>query len=145
MDLRAELDWARNFSSNQPKNYQVWHHRAWLIENLSDPLDELSVTISDFQREPKNYHAWQYRQWLIKQFPEKVNFQEEKMFVDELIRIDMHNNSAWNHRRFCYEVLGKDDRTCWVEEEVAFSREKLSVDPLNESALQYLNWLDTKI
>lgn len=138
--MKQELKWARDFVSSSPKNYQVWHHRACIVELLNDPADELEQMIKDFMLEPKNYHAWQYRQWLIQSFGSSLS--EELKLLDELLRIDVYNNSAWNHRSFVFLILGNKDHS-WLSSEVDFARTKLDLDPANESPRQYLNWLET--
>ena len=45
----------------------------------------------------KNYHAWQYRQWLLRRFD---LWEKELQYVDDLIRYDLRNNSAWNQRYY---------------------------------------------
>lgn len=50
---------------NNPKNYQVWHHRRVIVEWLNDPSEELNLTAKILSHDAKNYHAWQHRQWVI--------------------------------------------------------------------------------
>jgi len=137
LDFVKELNWARRFAAHNPKNYQVWHHRACLLELLGEPLDELVQMIGDFQQEPKNYHAWQYRQWILKRFGGSV--EDEMMLIDELLRLDMYNNSAWNHRWFIRKTL--QCRTDWHGVDLAVVEEKLAKDPKNSSAVNYKSWL----
>lgn len=140
LDLEEELNWARSFVASRPKNYQVWHHRSCLIELLNDPLDELDQMIKDFTLEPKNYHAWLYRQWLIQRFGGSL--QDELKLVDELLRVDVYNNSAWNHRSYVFWRLG-DKELSWLHGELQFARSKLLLDSANESTLQYIGWLQS--
>lgn len=142
MDLKAELEWARAFSSVNPKNYQVWHHRSCLLLALEKPVDELDLLLADFLQEPKNYHAWQYRQWILQRFGSGDNVEEELRFVDEMIRIDVYNNSAWNHRVFVYRVLAQGS-TERIIKELEYAKGKLELDPTNEAPKQYLKWLNS--
>jgi protein farnesyltransferase/geranylgeranyltransferase type-1 subunit alpha len=95
--------------------------------------------ISDFLPEPKNYHAWQYRQWILQTFGGP--FDAEVRLVDELLRLDVYNNSAWNHRRFVFATMAPLDLV-WKDDEISYAQTKLDHDHTNESVLQYLKWLD---
>lgn len=118
-DLAIELDderiftdkWARDCS----KNYQVWYHRRWLISEISARKraelspEEAEKAIQSMAREElqyhldcmqvnndyKNYNGWSHRQFILQQF--KL-WHEELPFVEQLLREDIRNNSAWNHR-----------------------------------------------
>lgn len=138
LDLRAELEWAREFSRANPKNYQVWHHRQCLISLVGEESGELAEMIGDFQQEPKNYHAWQYRQWLVGRF--HADEAGELRLVDELIRIDPYNNSAYNHRYFVLFGTGRRGgrSEAWWAEELCWAEAKLGLDASNPSAQLYL-------
>jgi protein farnesyltransferase/geranylgeranyltransferase type-1 subunit alpha len=53
----------------------------------------------------KNYHVWSYRQWLVKRFDLFAD-EEELSWTEKMLREDVRNNSAWNHR--WYLVFGRD-------------------------------------
>lgn len=53
---------------DNPKNYQVWHHRRVIVEWLNDSSRELALTEEILGMDAKNYHAWQHRQWAMKTF-----------------------------------------------------------------------------
>lgn len=48
------------------------------------------------EKDSKNYHVWSYRQWLVQRFDlwDKGELEETARFI----KIDVRNNSAWNHR-----------------------------------------------
>lgn len=48
----------------------------------------------------KNYHTWAYRQWLLAEFNSPELWAGELEFVEEMLRDDLRNNSAWHHRFF---------------------------------------------
>lgn len=58
-----------------------------------------------FALDSKNYHVWSYRQWLVKRFGLWDDGELEA--VDMLLKMDVRNNSAWNHRWFV--VFGRDE------------------------------------
>eukprot|EP00913_Durusdinium_trenchii_P007380 g6939.t1 len=118
-DLAIELDDERIFTDKWardcPKNYQVWYHRRWLISEISARKraelspEEAEKAIQSMAREElqyhldcmqvnndyKNYNGWSHRQFILQQF--KL-WHEELPFVEQLLREDIRNNSAWNHR-----------------------------------------------
>lgn len=81
------------------KNYQVWHHRRWLVDRLGSTCvpGELELTARQLDDDAKNYHVWSHRQWIVARFRE---FDREFPFIEALLEADVRNNSAWNHRWF---------------------------------------------
>lgn len=57
-----------------------------------------------FSKDPKNYHVWSYRQWLVRRF--ELWDKGEIEAVEGMIKEDVRNNSAWNHRWFL--IFGRD-------------------------------------
>lgn len=68
LDLGSELAYTEEIIVDNPKNYQVWHHRRVIVEWLKDASLELGLTEDILNMDAKNYHAWQHRQWAIKEF-----------------------------------------------------------------------------
>ncbi len=111
-DLSEELDFIRQVTKENPKNYQLWQHRQLILQRLSAPeiaeadLEETKVVLGE---DAKNIHCWQYRQWLIEFF--QLDRSSELQFVDALLKVDVYNNSAWNHRAFL--LNGQTDSIEW--------------------------------
>jgi protein farnesyltransferase/geranylgeranyltransferase type-1 subunit alpha len=61
LDLNEELDYMDAFSRDNPKNYQIWHHRRTIVEWLGNGERELKFCASVFDVDAKNYHAWAHR------------------------------------------------------------------------------------
>ena len=65
-DLNKELDFIEGIAEQNPKNYQIYHHRQVIVEEMSKrgianferELDFTQQLIDDDQ---KNYHVWSYR------------------------------------------------------------------------------------
>ncbi|KAH0555663.1 hypothetical protein GP486_006389, partial [Trichoglossum hirsutum] len=76
------------------------------MEKLGDPAGEAEFVAQMFQRDSKNYHVWSYRHWLVRHFS-LWDSPTELSDVDSLLRTDVRNNSAWNHRFFL--VFGRQD------------------------------------
>lgn len=115
VDLRKELEFVTEVALDNPKNYQIWHHRRCVVELLQDPSAELEFSAELIDDDSKNYHAWSYRQWALKRF----NLWENEMnFTDKLIKQDFRNNSAWNQRYFVLSnttQMDKESRTKEIE------------------------------
>ncbi|KAL3313364.1 hypothetical protein Ciccas_008034, partial [Cichlidogyrus casuarinus] len=106
-DLGPEKEFISEMVMNNPKNYQVWFHRQWVLtkELEQDSSDialtkqaksELEFLKEIFEDDSKNYHAWQYFRWMCS----KLNISPTKQleYVGVLLVSDIYNNSAWNHR-----------------------------------------------
>jgi protein farnesyltransferase/geranylgeranyltransferase type-1 subunit alpha len=50
-----------------------------------------------FAQDSKNYHVWTYRHWLVRHF-KLWDSPRELEDVESLLKADIRNNSAWNHR-----------------------------------------------
>lgn len=113
--LEDELAWVNDVAIDNQKNYQIWHHRQLLIDNLypsisSDRSKLLELARSEidfltqmFDRDSKNYHVWSYRQYLVRKldlFPSQCEDPSELGAVEKLVDEDVRNNSAWSHRFF---------------------------------------------
>lgn len=73
----------------------------------------------------KNYHTWAYRQWLLAEFNSPELWAGELDFVDEMLRYDVRNNSAWHHRFFVtFESgirEGEEDRQAVARREIEYA------------------------
>ena len=59
--LVEELEYMDAFADDNPKNYQIWHHRRTVVDWLGDGSRELAFCAAVFQQDAKNYHAWAHR------------------------------------------------------------------------------------
>lgn len=77
------------------------HHRQVLMSSKTHfpeiPTKELDFLMEMFTQDSKNYHVWTYRHWLIRHF-KLWDLPREIQDVNTLIKSDVRNNSAWNHR-----------------------------------------------
>ena len=77
------------------------HHRQVLLESRTHfpniPEKELDFLMEMFAQDSKNYHVWTYRHWLVRRF-NLWDLPREIEDVESLIKADVRNNSAWNHR-----------------------------------------------
>jgi protein farnesyltransferase/geranylgeranyltransferase type-1 subunit alpha len=65
-DLEDELEFIDIIAEDNPKNYQVYHHRQRIIEAMAklgtaDFERELKFTEELIVADNKNYHVWSYR------------------------------------------------------------------------------------
>ncbi|SJX61569.1 related to Protein farnesyltransferase alpha subunit [Sporisorium reilianum f. sp. reilianum] len=169
--LRAELGWLDELAHKNMKSYQVWQHRRLVVSALGEPGRELDFVRENLDRDSKNYHTWGYRQWVLAhfggltldkggeggkgaaQFPQL--WDGEAAYIDELLRQDVRNNSAWNHRWFTlFARYGLTGSTCsptthldlptlqkQISFEKAYTKASLASVPNNASAWTYLRAL----
>ncbi|KAL9092472.1 MAG: hypothetical protein Q9159_000819 [Coniocarpon cinnabarinum] len=167
--IEDELVWLNGVSLKHIKNYQIWHHRQVLLTRLSEQIangrveggarkledvmrEELAFLAEMLDRDVKNYHVWSYRQWLVLRFDLFEGYGEIDE-VERFVRLDIRNNSAWNHRWFL--VFGRErdeaghptsftvsDDTLDAEEDYAKAAIRLA--PQNESPWSYLKGLTRK-
>ncbi|GFF28344.1 protein farnesyltransferase/ geranylgeranyltransferase type-1 subunit alpha [Aspergillus udagawae] len=100
-DLNEEIEWLNKVALKHLKNYQIWHHRQVLMSSRAHfptlPPRELDFLMEMFAQDAKNYHVWTYRHWLVRHF-KLWDYPREIQDVEALLRSDVRNNSAWNHR-----------------------------------------------
>jgi protein farnesyltransferase/geranylgeranyltransferase type-1 subunit alpha len=149
-DVYAELRWLEAVSFKHLKNYQIWHHRQVLMSSLPTvPPGETAFLTRILALDVKNYHVWTYRQWLCTHFASSMlSSSAELASTEALIREDVRNNSAWNHRYFLRfgadELrLGKEEARKVVDEdlidqEVDYTKAKITLAPQNPSPWNYL-------
>ncbi|KAH6672937.1 farnesyltransferas-like protein [Halenospora varia] len=158
--ISDELQWVNEVALENQKNYQIWHHRQLLIDHLypsiSSPADLKAVEESErgfmtqmFNQDSKNYHVWSYRQWFVRKF-NLFNDAEIKS-VEELLRKDIRNNSAWSHRFF---IVFNDPTYCTpdskamehdpkipdsiLDREIEFAKAATFEAPQNQSPWNYI-------
>lgn len=71
------------------------------------------------EQDAKNYHVWSYRQWMVERFG-LWRDDGEVQFADEMIKRDVRNNSAWNHRFFVLFGKGQGREKEIVEREIQY-------------------------
>lgn len=103
-NLEEELAWVEEMAIGNPKCYQVWHHRQAILSRMPNPkvTQEFKVLSVALEEDAKNYHAWTYRQWLLRTYG---GWEGELEFIEQLLKDDPYNNSAWNQR---YLVIHHD-------------------------------------
>jgi protein farnesyltransferase/geranylgeranyltransferase type-1 subunit alpha len=110
--LEREMQWIDDYTTECPKNYQLWQHRMLIYKGLqtNSPANrvekELASVKEELDRNPKNYHAWQYRQWLCSSFD--LDRQKEYKVTVDMLRSDSFNNSVYNHLVFLYDNYGRE-------------------------------------
>lgn len=144
--LMDECDFVDDWCCRNPKNYQIWFHRRWLVTELhsrqltddllSSELESIDVLI---ELEPKHYNAWSHRLFLLTLFPHTVRSELEFSF--KFISLDVRNNSAWSYRR---EVVSRllPTEPSLPASEIQFTLSELRLAPSNESPWVYLRSLD---
>ncbi|KAG0209144.1 CAAX geranylgeranyltransferase alpha subunit [Mortierella sp. GBA30] len=105
---------------------------------------ELACIAEALVDEPKNYHAWSYRQWVLSHFGLGPWWEEELRYIEELITVDIRNNSAWNQRYYVVTCGPKGLTEEVVQREIEFTESKIETTPNNESPWVYLSGILNK-
>lgn len=132
-DLRCELDFLDQAAEANSKNYQLWHHRRMMVEKINDMQvvkRELEYTAEFLLSDPKNIHVWTYRLWILQQYS---IWDGESELVETLLKDDVRNNSAWNHR-YVVNTFTKFD----FNDEFKNTKDKITLAPQNPSPWSYL-------
>ncbi|KAL1634162.1 CAAX geranylgeranyltransferase alpha subunit [Neofusicoccum ribis] len=137
-DLRDELAWLNAAALKNLKNYQIWHHRQTIVDKLADPAGEQDFIARMLVKDSKNYHVWSYRQWLVRRFA--LWDKGEIEAVDALLREDVRNNSAWNHRWFLVFAgnPGSFSQKAVLDREMDYAKAAVKLAPQNPSPWNYL-------
>jgi protein farnesyltransferase/geranylgeranyltransferase type-1 subunit alpha len=110
----------------------------FFVKKTKDYEAELKAIQHTLELDAKNYHCWTYRKWLCDYFD---LFDKEKQEVELYIDNDVMNNSAWVYRFYLYnrgEYRAIKDPGV-IEKEIQYVMGKLSAEPANEAAWNYLN------
>ena len=112
------------------------------------PPDETFFLGRMFEQDAKNWHVWSYRQWLVRHFS---LWDTELPYVESLLRADVRNNSAWNHRWFLVFARHTDPavhritdigkikiEASVVEREISYTKAAIVLAPQNQSPWNYL-------
>lgn len=79
-----------------------------------------------------------YRKWLCDTFD---LFESEKQAIEAYLGVDVMNNSAWTYRFYLYnrgELRGMQSKA-FIQQEIDYVKEKLTIEPRNEAAWNYIN------
>ncbi|GJJ14985.1 hypothetical protein Clacol_009255 [Clathrus columnatus] len=140
-DLREELRRMDELATTHMKTYQVWHHRQLLIEQLHEPDSELDFIKTILDIDSKNYHTWGYRQWILAHFNREDLWIAEIRYVEQMLKKDLRNNSAWNHRFFVLWSNGRREsgeiQDEFLRTEIQFVKDNISLAPNNDAAWNY--------
>lgn len=118
----------------------MWIIRREIIEirlpTLSDDVtefcqNELALLERCLRSNPKAYCIWVHRQWIMDHTP-NPNWDQEKRLCDLFLSYDERNFHCWDYRRY---VVKKAQIS--VDEEFAFSTEKIATNFSNYSAWHY--------
>jgi len=99
---------------------------------IRDEFSDLDLVLLE---DAKNYHAWQYRIWLVQRafVPRSLFLPGELSMTGQMLRRDILNNSAWNHRLFIKTCEPSD-----LEDEVSFAHQQIDICPANPCPWRYL-------
>jgi protein farnesyltransferase/geranylgeranyltransferase type-1 subunit alpha len=65
---KAELDFITELLHSDPKAYQPWCHRTWIVSRCDEPPDETYLFDLIVPVDLTNFHAWEYFGWYAERF-----------------------------------------------------------------------------
>lgn len=126
-DLDEELEWTEEMIADNPKSYQLWHHRQVVIERHIAPLFPPGVTASTLTA----ISLTPYENMSAAQRAIRDTVQGELDFIAKALIEDSKNYHAWSYRQWVLNHFGKGP---WWEDELTYLDELLTVDIRNNSA-----------
>lgn len=173
--LQEEILWLNAVALQHQKNYQIWHHRQFLLERIGSPKGEIAFINAMLAGDAKNYHVWSYRQWLVRRFGLWTSYQAngradlpsdsseddddddadrqeappvettELQETSLYIDADVRNNSAWNHRFFIVHASPGETSSAEIDRELEFAMAAVRKAPNNHSPWNYLRGTVEKV
>ncbi|XP_017476889.1 PREDICTED: geranylgeranyl transferase type-2 subunit alpha isoform X2 [Rhagoletis zephyria] len=145
----AELNFSEQCLLVNPKSYNGWHHRCWILEHSPNANWEREVQLCSkyLKMDERNFHTWDYRRYVAVRA--QVSRQNELDFCTEKIKANFSNYSSWHHRSLLLPILypykGDTPKQAMSESKL---REELEMvltaaftDPKDSSAWFYQRWL----
>ena len=132
-DFEEELRFVDKLIKSQPKPYQLWNHRQWLVWRCENPPDHTKFFDKVIGEDAKNFHAWSY----FCKFADK--FGQEDWLLERTkgsILHDPTNNSPWSAR---YHVIERKGAVS--SEELQFALDLLFMWPGSEPICSYVRGL----
>ncbi|XP_057371450.1 geranylgeranyl transferase type-2 subunit alpha-like [Daphnia carinata] len=130
-----------------PKSYNSWFHRNWVLDKGSkvDFQAELALCDKCLELDERNFHCWDYRRIIVQM--SKTPLESELQFSTEKITTNFSNYSSWHYRSELLpriypssnsETLLDDQR---LAEECNLIQNAIFTDPNDQSAWFYQRWL----
>ena len=64
--VMKELQLTQECITKNPKSYNAWHHRLWIIQNFKvDYNMELNLCRDFLKEDQRNFHCWCYRRYVV--------------------------------------------------------------------------------
>lgn len=130
-----------------PKSYNSWFHRSWVLDKGSNIDFQAEFLLCDkcLELDERNFHCWDYRRIIVQM--SKTPLENELQFSTNKITKNFSNYSSWHYRS---ELLPRiypsssgdtllDDQK--LAEECNLIQNAIFTDPNDQSAWFYQRWL----
>lgn len=113
-----------------PKSYQNWYFKMWLIDHSTEFHDDIPFLVTVLNDDPKNFHAWSFALYFADKWGKHQDIYD---IAKEKIRFDARNNSAWNARMAMANVLNIP-----AKQEFEDAAKTFQVISKNEAAMNFI-------
>lgn len=136
---KGELALTVQALQRNPKSYNAWHQRRWVVEHGAFPIKaELHLCGKFLESDERNFHCWHYRAWVAERGGSTPAAEFD--FTTEKINHNFSNGSAWHYRTTLIPKLNKtslDD----LSAELELVQSAVYTEPDDQSPWMYHRWL----
>ena len=146
--LDNELLFIAQCIQENPKVYCLWYHRRW-VSKLHPNMNwkrELALCDKLLRLDSRNFHCWNYRRFVELQLGSDLS--DELAFTEKKISENFSNYSAWHQRSLLLTAEFGSDTEKFVDQlrnEIAFVKNAFFVEPSDQSAWIYYDWILGKL
>eukprot|EP01083_Nonionella_stella_P040566 110054_1 len=140
----ADLGVVERALRRNPKSYNAWFHRTWIInQGTSDLERELKLCNKMLDLDSRNFHCWDYRRFIVRK--SQTPLSSEFQFTTHKIEQNFSNYSSWHYRSTLLPQLyeGKD-LVAKLDSEFEWVLQAFYTEPGDQSAWLYHRWLLAK-
>eukprot|EP00048_Salpingoeca_helianthica_P015247 m.225786 g.225786 ORF g.225786 m.225786 type:complete len:578 (-) comp16792_c0_seq1:657-2390(-) len=142
---RGELAFVEACIAKNPKSYNSWHQRRWVLLTTPNPdwNAEIALCSKFLQLDERNFHGWDYRRFVVAHMPDAAAAaQAEFEYSMERISKNFSNYSAWHYRSTLLPRIAAQPLTPEVlARELEVVHNAFYIEPKDQSAWFYHRWL----
>ncbi|EDQ91993.1 uncharacterized protein MONBRDRAFT_1999, partial [Monosiga brevicollis MX1] len=148
VDWAAEREFTTACLKRNPKSYNCWHHRRWILNQEAEPQAEAELELCTLflKHDERNFHCWDYRRFVVEKLDRHDAVATELAYTEDKISHNYSNYSAWHNRsNLLLQFHGVTEPAQLATEALDAELELLTnafyIDPQDQSAWYYHRWL----